>query len=109
VDTAHGHSQGVLDAIRRIKSAWQGMPVIAGNVVTAEGWRHWFGRGDAVKVGVGAGSICTTRVIAERAAADERDLRMRPRCPPLGVPVIADGGVKYSGDIVKAIAAGRTR
>ncbi len=108
IDTAHGHSAGVLTAIRRIKSAWPNLPVIAGNVVTAEGTQALIQAGaDAIKVGVGAGSICTTRIIsgagmpqmsaiyacAKTAAAKE-------------VPIIADGGIKYSGDIVKAIVAG---
>lgn len=108
VDTAHGHSQGVIQAVRRIKACAPDTPVIAGNVVTAEGTLVLIEAGaDAVKVGVGAGSICTTRIISgvgmpqlsavyHCAAAARR----------FGVPVIADGGVKYSGDIVKAIAAG---
>ncbi|MCX7023941.1 MAG: IMP dehydrogenase [Spirochaetes bacterium] len=108
VDTAHGHSQGVIRAIRRIKAMAPDLAVIAGNVVTAEGTAALADAGaDAIKVGVGAGSICTTRIVsgcgmpqlsAIRACADEAKKR--------GVPVIADGGVKYSGDIVKAIAAG---
>jgi IMP dehydrogenase len=108
VDTAHGHSAGVLGAIRRIKMIAPDLPVLAGNVVTAEGCEALIEAGaDAVKVGVGAGSICTTRIvagagvpqitaIAECAAAAHRR----------GAPIIADGGIKYSGDIVKALAAG---
>jgi IMP dehydrogenase len=108
IDAAHGHSQGVMDALVQLKGAFPETDVIAGNVVTAEGARALIERGaDAVKVGVGPGSICTTRVVAgagmpqitaitECAAAAELD----------GVPVIADGGIKYSGDITKAIAAG---
>jgi IMP dehydrogenase len=108
VDTAHGHSRGVLEAVRTLKQRHPQVAVVAGNVATAEGTRALCEAGaDAVKVGIGPGSICTTRVvagvgvpqvsaIAECAAAAE----------PYDVPIIADGGVKYSGDIVKAIAAG---
>ena len=108
IDAAHGHSEGVMEALVALKDAFPETEVIAGNVVTAEGTRALIERGaDAVKVGVGPGSICTTRVVAgagmpqitaitECAAAAE----------PHGVPVIADGGIKYSGDITKAIAAG---
>lgn len=108
IDTAHGHSQGVIRAIRRIKSAWPELPVIAGNVVTAEGTLALIEAGaDAVKVGVGAGSICTTRIISgagypqlSAIFACSRAARTRD------IPIIADGGIKYSGDIVKAIVAG---
>jgi IMP dehydrogenase len=108
VDTAHGHSAGVLAAVRRLRAAWPQVPVIAGNVVTAEGTTALIEAGAAaVKVGVGAGSICTTRVISgagmpQMSAIHECAAVARPR----GVGVIADGGIKYSGDIVKAIAAG---
>ncbi len=108
IDTAHGHSQGVLDMIARVRERHPDVDLIAGNVATADATRALIERGvDAVKVGIGAGSICTTRVVAgvgvpmitaiascARAAA-ERD-----------VPVIGDGGIRYSGDIVKAIAVG---
>ena len=108
VDTAHGHSAGVIRAIRRIKGAWPNMPVIAGNVVTAEGAQALIDAGaDAVKVGVGAGSICTTRVIS---GAGMPQMSAIYECAQVtrrqDIPLIADGGVKYSGDIVKAIAAG---
>jgi IMP dehydrogenase len=108
LDSAHGHAQGVLDALANVKEWLPNTDVIAGNVVTAEATRALIERGaDGVKVGVGPGSICTTRVvtgagmpqitaITECAAAAE----------PHGVPIMADGGVKYSGDIPKAIAAG---
>ncbi len=108
IDTAHGHSVNVLRAIRRVKSIAPQLPVLAGNVVTAEGTEALIEAGaDIVKVGVGAGSICTTRVVSgagvpqvsaivECAAAAHRR----------GVPIVADGGIKYSGDIVKALAAG---
>jgi IMP dehydrogenase len=108
IDTAHGHSAGVLNAIRRLKRRWPDMRVMAGNVVTAEGTEALIAAGaDAIKVGVGAGSICTTRIISgagtpQMSAIFECARIARPR----GIPLIADGGIKYSGDIVKAIAAG---
>ena len=108
IDTAHGHSAGVIKAIERIKGGWPDLPVVAGNVVTEEGVDMLADAGaDAIKVGVGAGSICTTRVISgagmpQLSAIWQTSRRARRR----GVPVIADGGVTYSGDIVKAIAAG---
>jgi IMP dehydrogenase len=108
VDTAHGHSAGVLRAIKRIKMIAPHLPVLAGNVVTAEGTEALIEAGaDAVKVGVGAGSICTTRIISgiglpQITAIATCAQAARPR----GVPIIADGGIKYSGDIVKALAAG---
>jgi IMP dehydrogenase len=108
VDTAHGHSAGVLRALGRIRSGWPSLPVIAGNVVTAEGAEALIEAGaDGVKVGVGAGSICTTRVISgagmpQVSAIHECAQVTRRR----GVTLIADGGIKFSGDIVKAIAAG---
>jgi IMP dehydrogenase len=108
VDTAHGHSAGVLRAIRRIKMIGPDLPVLAGNVVTAEGTAALVEAGaDVIKVGVGAGSICTTRVVAgagipQMTAVAECASAARSR----GVAVIADGGIKYSGDVVKALAAG---
>ncbi len=108
VDTAHGHSVGVIRAIQRIHHNWPELPVIAGNVVTAEGVQALVKAGaSAVKIGVGAGSICTTRIIA---GAGMPQLSAIHTCAQaahsLGIPIIADGGIKYSGDIVKAIAAG---
>jgi IMP dehydrogenase len=108
VDTAHGHTAGVLNAIRRIKTRWSTLPVIAGNVVTAEGTEALIAAGvDAVKVGVGAGSICTTRIVA---GAGMPQLTAIWNCASVAhkkdIPIIADGGIKYSGDIVKAIVAG---
>lgn len=108
VDTAHGHSAGVLRAIQRIHNGWPDLPVIAGNVVTEEGTLMLIQAGaSAVKVGVGAGSICTTRVVS---GAGMPQVSAIHRCAQVaksyGVPVIADGGVKFSGDIVKAIVAG---
>jgi len=108
IDTAHGHSANVIKAIRRVKMIAPEMPVLAGNVVTADGTEALIEAGaDAIKVGVGAGSICTTRVVAgvgvpQLTAIAECAQVARRR----GVPIIADGGVKYSGDIVKALAAG---
>lgn len=108
VDTAHGHTLGVLQAIRRIKAIAPGLPIIAGNVVTAEGTVALIEAGaDAVKVGLGAGSICTTRVISGSGVAQMSAIYTCSRAAqPYGIPVIADGGIKYSGDIVKAIVAG---
>ncbi len=108
VDTSHGHTEGVIGAVRRVKASYPNLPVIAGNVVTAEGTRDLIEAGvDAVKVGVGAGSICTTRIVAGvgmpqlSAVADCAEAAR-----PYGIPIVADGGVKFSGDIVKALAAG---
>ena len=108
MDTAHGHSKGVLDAVQRIKSAWKGLPVFAGNVVTAEGVDALVKAGaDAIKVGVGAGSICTTRVISGVGVPQVSAIfECAQAAKKYGVPVIADGGIKFSGDIVKAIVAG---
>lgn len=108
VDTAHGHSRGVLEAVQRIKSAWKDLTVIAGNVVTAEGAEALIRTGaDAIKVGVGAGSICTTRVVS---GAGMPQMSAIFECAQVarkyGISVIADGGIKFSGDMVKAIVAG---
>lgn len=108
IDTAHGHSAGVLLAVKRIKSRWPEVQVIAGNVVTADGTLALIKAGaDAVKVGVGAGSICTTRIISG-AGMPQMTAIYNCACAarPQNIPVIADGGIKYSGDIVKAIAGG---
>ncbi len=110
IDTAHGHSAGVVRAIRRIKTAWPNLPVIAGNVVTGEGVEALVQAGaDVVKVGVGAGSICTTRVISGAGMPQVSAVYECARAANKhGIPTIADGGIKYSGDIVKAIVAGAT-
>ncbi len=108
IDTAHGHSRGVISMVRRLKAAFPGLPIIAGNVATAEGAAALFDAGaDVVKVGVGAGSICTTRIVTgvgvpqlSAIAACAAEARRR------GKPIIADGGIKYSGDMVKALAGG---
>jgi IMP dehydrogenase len=108
IDTAHGHSAGVVKAIERIKSSWPALAVVAGNVVTEEGVEALAHAGaDAVKVGVGAGSICTTRVVSGAGMPQLSAIWFTTRrAKQLDIPVIADGGVTYSGDIVKAIAAG---
>lgn len=108
VDTAHGHSAGVLRTLKEIKAAYPHIPVIAGNVATAAGTEALIEAGaDAVKVGIGPGSICTTRVIAgigvPQITAVYESAKVARR---YGIPIIADGGIKYSGDIAKAIAAG---
>jgi IMP dehydrogenase len=108
IDTAHGHSAGVVRGLKRIRHSWPHLPVIAGNVVTAEGVEALVKAGaNAVKVGVGAGSICTTRVISGAGMPQVSAIYECSRLAnKLGVPVIADGGIKYSGDIVKAVVAG---
>jgi IMP dehydrogenase len=108
IDTAHGHSRGVLEAVQRIKSAWKDLPVFAGNVVTAEGVDALVAAGaDAIKVGVGAGSICTTRIVSGAGMPQVSAIFECSRAAQKhGVAIIADGGIKFSGDIVKAIVAG---
>lgn len=108
IDTAHGHSEGVLRTVEMVKGAFPALDVIAGNVATAEATRDLIEAGaDAVKVGIGPGSICTTRVVA---GVGVPQLTAVMDCAsvarPLGVPIIADGGVKQTGDVPKAIAAG---
>jgi len=107
VDTAHGDSKNVIDAIKAIKKDYS-LPVIGGNVATKEGTRHLIEAGaDAVKVGVGPGSICTTRIVAGIGVAQfSAVMWCAEEALKHGIPVIADGGIKFSGDIVKAIAAG---
>jgi IMP dehydrogenase len=108
VDTAHGHSKGVLDVVRKIKENFPTLEVIAGNVATAEGAKALADAGaDAVKVGVGPGSICTTRVIAGIGVPQLSAVMEAARgLQGTGVPIIADGGIKFSGDVVKALAGG---
>ncbi len=108
VDTAHGHSTKVLDVVKKIREAYPEIQLIAGNVATAEGCRDLIEAGaDAIKVGVGPGSICTTRVVA---GVGVPQLTAIMDCHKIAreknVPIIADGGIRYSGDIVKALAAG---
>jgi IMP dehydrogenase len=108
VDTAHGHSRGVLETVRELRRAFPKIELIAGNVATAEATRELIARGvDAVKVGIGPGSICTTRVIAGVGVPQVTAIQECARVARARrIPLIADGGVKYSGDIVKAIAVG---
>ncbi len=108
VDTAHGHSQGVLDAVKKLKEAFPDITLMAGNVATGEACEALIKAGaDIVKVGIGPGSICTTRVVAGIGVPQ---LTAVMDCAEVGekygIPVIADGGIKFSGDITKAIAAG---
>lgn len=108
VDSAHGHSRNIIEAVRQIKTRFPDLQVIAGNVATAAGAQRLIDAGaDAVKVGVGPGSICTTRIVAGVGVPQVTAIMDCYRiCSRLGVPVIADGGIKYSGDVVKAIASG---
>jgi len=107
VDSAHGHSANVIETVRRIKRDW-GIEVVAGNVATEEGCRGLIEAGaDAVKVGIGPGSICTTRVISGVGVPQITAIRRAARAAAAsGRPIIADGGIRYSGDVTKAIAAG---
>jgi len=108
IDTAHGHSQGVLDMVARVRREFPNTDLIAGNVATAEATEALIGVGvDAVKVGIGAGSICTTRVVAGIGVPMISSIMECAQAAALRhVPVIADGGIRYSGDIVKALAVG---
>jgi IMP dehydrogenase len=108
VDTAHGHSRGVLDAVAAIKQWSNAVQVIAGNIATPEGALALIEAGaDGVKIGIGPGSICTTRVVAGVGVPQfSAVLECAAACRDAGVPAIADGGMRTSGDIVKAIAAG---
>src|SRR5207245_2109287 len=107
VDSAHGHSSNVIETVREIKRQ-HGIDVIAGNVATAEGARALAEAGaDAVKVGIGPGSICTTRIISGVGVPQITAIYQAAKgIVDLGVPIVADGGVRYSGDITKALAAG---
>jgi IMP dehydrogenase len=107
VDTAHGHAQSVLDAVAKVKANWD-VQVVAGNVATGDGTRALIDAGaDAVKVGIGPGSICTTRVVAGVGVPQITAVfDCAQVAGPLGIPIIADGGVQFSGDLAKAIAAG---
>jgi IMP dehydrogenase len=108
IDTAHGHSQGVIDTVKQVKEKYPHLQIIAGNVATPQATQALIEAGaDAVKVGIGPGSICTTRVVAgvgvPQITAVEECAKI---AATYGVPIIADGGIKYSGDIVKAIGMG---
>ncbi len=107
VDTAHGHSQGVLDRVRWVKKHFPGVQVIGGNIVTGDAALALLDAGaDAVKVGVGPGSICTTRIVAGVGVPQITAIGMVAEALKEQIPLIADGGIRYSGDIAKAIAAG---
>jgi IMP dehydrogenase len=108
IDSAHGHSQGVLNAVRLIKRTLPDLLVVAGNVATREGVRALAEAGaDAIRVGLGAGSICTTRVVAGVGVPQlYAVMECAAEAQRWNLPIIADGGIRYSGDIVKALAAG---
>lgn len=108
IDTAHGHSERVLEAVRKVKSRYPEVQLIAGNVATYEGAKALVDLGvDGVKVGIGPGSICTTRVVSGAGVPQiTAIIECAKATGPAGVPLIADGGIKYSGDVTKAIAAG---
>ena len=108
LDSAHGHSKGVIQSVKTLKKEFRNLQVIAGNIGTAAGAKALAEAGaDAVKVGIGPGSICTTRIVAgagvpQITAVMEAAAALKPK----GIPLIADGGIRYTGDMVKAIAAG---
>lgn len=108
VDTAHGHSLGVINMVKDLKSKYKDLEIVAGNIATAQAVADLVKAGaDAVKVGIGPGSICTTRVVAGIGVPQlSAILDCAPICKEAGIPFIADGGIKYSGDVVKALAAG---
>ncbi len=108
LDSAHGHSKGVLDTIKKVKKNFKHLDIIAGNVATAEGAKALVAAGaDAVKVGVGPGSICTTRIVTGAGAPQLTAIMQAAEAiKKTGVPVIADGGIRYTGDFVKALVAG---
>ena len=108
VDTAHGHSKGVLDIIKSIKKSFKNIQVVGGNVATASGAKALIKVGvDAVKIGIGPGSICTTRIVAGVGVPQFSAIcEARSVCKAKNIPVIADGGIRFSGDVAKAIGAG---
>jgi IMP dehydrogenase len=108
VDTAHGHSQGVLDRVRWVKRNFPQIQVIGGNIATANGAKALMDHGaDGVKVGIGPGSICTTRIVAGVGVPQITAVQnVSAALKGTGIPMIADGGIRYSGDIAKALAAG---
>jgi IMP dehydrogenase len=108
LDTAHGHSKGVIDALKKIKKAFPKLQVVVGNVATQEAALALVNAGaDAIKVGIGPGSICTTRIIAGVGVPQlTAVLEVAKALKGKGVPLIADGGIRFTGDIVKALAAG---
>ena len=108
LDSAHGHNNGVINTVRKVKKAYPNLQLIAGNVATAEGTKALIDAGaDCVKVGIGPGSICTTRIVAGIGVPQVTAIYDAAcEAQKYGIPIIADGGIKYSGDIVKALAAG---
>ncbi len=108
IDSAHGHSEGVMNALRTLKKEIPGVPVVAGNVATYEGAKDLIDLGaDGVKVGIGPGSICTTRIVSGAGVPQVTAIAECAKATrPAGVPLISDGGIKFSGDLTKAIAAG---
>lgn len=108
IDTAHGHTKGVVDALKRVKAKYPTLEVVVGNIATAEAGKYLVDAGaDAIKVGIGPGSICTTRVVAGVGVPQlSAVMEVRRGIQGSGVPLIADGGIRFTGDIVKAIAAG---
>ena len=108
LDSAHGHNDGIIKAVSKVKAAYPNLQVIAGNVATAEGTKALIDAGaDCVKVGIGPGSICTTRVVAGIGVPQITAVfDAASEASKHNIPIIADGGIKYSGDIVKALAAG---
>src|SRR5690606_22338054 len=108
IDTAHGHSRSVLEAVERVKKLSNRVQVVAGNVATSDGCRALIDAGaDAVKVGIGPGSICTTRIVAGVGVPQLTAIMdCAAAAAATGTPIIADGGIKFSGDFAKALAAG---
>jgi IMP dehydrogenase len=108
VDTSHGHSQGVLERVRMVRKRYPAVQIVGGNVATADGAKALADHGaDAVKVGIGPGSICTTRIVAGVGVPQISAIQFTVEgVANTGIPAIADGGIRYSGDIAKAIAAG---
>lgn len=108
LDSAHGHSKGILDSVRAVKQAFKDINIIAGNIATAEGAQALVDAGaDCVKVGIGPGSICTTRIVAGAGVPQlTAIMQAHSVLQKVGIPLIADGGIRYTGDMVKALAAG---
>jgi IMP dehydrogenase len=108
IDTAHGHSKGVIDAVRKAKKDFKNIEIISGNIATAEAAKALIEAGaDGVKVGIGPGSICTTRIVAGVGVPQLSAISdVYAVAKKYGVPIIADGGIRYTGDVVKALAAG---
>lgn len=108
IDSSHGHSEGVISAVKRIKNRYSEVPLIAGNVATADGARALIDAGaDCIKVGIGPGSICTTRIVTGAGIPQVTAItNVMEATSKAGIPIIADGGIRYSGDITKAMACG---